>query len=147
MTTPRLSEHFTVAEFASRDGVALPAALHTSARYLCEWWLEPFRARFGPVTVHSGYRTAAHNLRVGGARNSVHLGRTEMPRRPAGSRTMALAADVVAREGAPSVWRRWAREHRRRHAHLGLHGRGGLGVYLVQGFVHLDTGPERDWRG
>ncbi len=147
MPVVRLSEHFTAAEFASRDGSPLPAHLLGPAARVCEWWLEPLREEFGPVAVHSGFRTASHNLRVGGARNSVHLGRTPLPRRPAVSGALALAADVEPRDGSPTRWGRWAQEHRRRSSHLGPQGRGGIGIYSTQDFVHLDTAVARDWRG
>jgi hypothetical protein len=105
------------------------------------------RVEFGQVTVHSGYRTPAYNQKVGGARQSVHLLTTQLPRRDAGSTILAAAADVSCAHGRPLEWARWA-EHRRLGArHLGPRGRGGVGRYIVQGFVHLDTGPLRSWRG
>jgi uncharacterized protein YcbK (DUF882 family) len=99
---------------------------------------------FGRVTVHSGYRTAAHNLAVGGAKQSVHMLTTALPDRPRGSVTVAAAADVSCATGDPQRWSDWAREHRQRHHHLAWQGRGGVGQY--SSFVHLDTASVRDWR-
>jgi hypothetical protein len=146
MSTTRLTPHFLVSEFDCRDGSPLPLRLVPAARFVCEWWLEPMRSRFGPITIHSGYRSATHNAQVGGASASVHLGRTEMPRHAGPPVVYALAADVGARDGSPSTWARWALEHRRRHPHLGPRGRGGIGRYSTQGFVHLDTAAARDWK-
>jgi uncharacterized protein YcbK (DUF882 family) len=146
MLQPRLSEHFTAREFDCHDGTPIPDRLIPAARRVAEWWLEPFRSRFGPTTVHSGFRTATYNASVGGASASVHLGRSTVPH-AAGLEVWALAADVSGRDGHTADWARWAVEHRRRSPHLGALGRGGVGVYLVQRFVHLDTAASRDWRG
>lgn len=148
MTTRlRISEHFTIEEFDCRDGTHVPAAAVGGLWRLAQWWLEPMRDEFGPVVVHSGYRTPTYNASVGGAQRSVHLLRTEMTGLSAGSTVRACAADVSpARRGAVE-WARWAQEHRRRHAHLGKRGRGGIGRYVGQGFVHLDTSTSRDWQG
>jgi hypothetical protein len=35
--------------------------------------LEPLRARFGPVSIHSGYRSAAVNAQIGGSATSQHM--------------------------------------------------------------------------
>ncbi len=141
----RLSEHFVIEEFDSKDGARVRPRDEGGIAHLVEWWLEPMRAYFGPVTVHSGYRSLARNQVVGGAPRSVHLLRTPLPRRPAGSHTPAAAADVTCATGTPAGWQRWAQQHRRRHPSLSLHGRGGIGHYAS--FVHLDTAPLRDWNG
>jgi uncharacterized protein YcbK (DUF882 family) len=146
-TRHRISEHFTIEEFDCKDGTRVPVLHLGSIRALCVWWLEPFRERFGPVIVHSGYRTPSYNASVGGAQRSVHLLKTEMSSFPPGQRVRAAAADVSAARSGPVEWARWAQEHRRKHAHLGKRGRGGVGRYVGQGFVHLDTAPLRDWQG
>lgn len=72
-----LSDHFTLVEFASRDG-ADEVLNHPALVQL----LEEVRAHFGkPVQVNSGYRSPSHNRNIGGARNSRHV--------------MGLAADIV----------------------------------------------------
>lgn len=79
-----------------------------------------------PLVVNSGFRTEATNralAREGAARNSLHLS--------------GRAADVWV----PGVSVRDV-------GTLGLHLRqGGVGFYADKGFVHLDTGRLRSWRG
>jgi hypothetical protein len=147
MPATRLSDHFLLSEFHSKDGAKVPAERVADVRRLCEWWLEPLRERFGAVTVYSGYRSAVHNEHVGGAAFSVHLLRTLLPGAPAGPQLYAAAADVACRTGRPIQWEAWARKHRGTHPHLRAKGRGGIGLYVVDGFVHLDTGPSRGWSG
>lgn len=75
-----LSAHFTLAEFvtsqeAARRGIdnippaaVMPALIHTAQA------LEAVRVRLGcaPIIVSSGYRSAALNQAIGGARGSQH---------------------------------------------------------------------------
>ena len=64
-----LSPHFRVREFACHDG-ADTVKIDTALVEL----LEQIRsAAGGAVTISSGYRTASHNQKVGGARYSQHL--------------------------------------------------------------------------
>jgi uncharacterized protein YcbK (DUF882 family) len=141
----RLTPHFTVEEFDSHDGALVPVADLVALEHLCEWFLEPMRREFGPCRVLSGFRSQRHNAAVGGARRSVHMLRTPLPHRGDRSSTHAAAADVQFRAGQPEEWARLARGQRRSSRHLQLAGRGGIGTYA--GFVHLDTGAARDWRG
>lgn len=110
----RLSPHFQVREFACHDGSdALDIDLA-----LVEL-LELIRAHFGgkPITVVSGYRTRAHNTRVGGASNSQHL--------------YGRAADIKIKGVEPKeIFDALNRFHR-----------GGLGVY--DSWVHVDVRPQR----
>lgn len=80
-----LSAHFTVREFASKDGadtVRIDPALITA--------LEQLRTYLGAViTVYSGYRTKAHNRRIGGSRTSKHV--------------RGLAADIVCRRDGTTL--------------------------------------------
>jgi hypothetical protein len=138
-----LSRHFDVEEFDSRDGAFVSPADYGALAHLCSWYLEPMRDYFGACTVHSGFRTPAHNRKVGGARNSVHLLMTPLPNRTRRSTTKAAAADVTFESGTPSDWARRARIMRGPDQHLGQRGRGGVGQYST--FVHVDTGPARDW--
>lgn len=140
-----VTPHFRIEEFDSHDGAHVPPARDHSIALLAEWWLEPMRAFFGPVTVHSGYRSVAHNREVGGVRNSVHLLRTALPGHDVSTRstTVAAAADVTCATGSPVTWSAWARHWRDRYPHLGPRARGGIGTY--PGFVHLDTAGKRDW--
>lgn len=73
----QVSPHFKLREFQSRDGAD---KVLISEELLAK--LEEARAYGGfTITVNSGYRSAAHNKKVGGATNSNH--------------TKGLAADVV----------------------------------------------------
>jgi hypothetical protein len=80
-------------------------------------------AKFGRrAIVVSGCRSRAHNRRIGGARESYHL--------------RCMAADIyVPGVGKYTLWR-----------YLFTHPtRGGLGNYCRSFFVHVDTGPRREW--
>lgn len=76
----RLSAHFTLSEL-SHTGQAAYAAqnaheaeLHQDVlRAVCDLLLEPIRAHFGPVTIHSGYRCPELNAAIGGAKSSQHM--------------------------------------------------------------------------
>lgn len=143
----RISTHFAVEEFDSHDGKRVPAGKLSALQHLADWWLEPLREEFGPVTVRSGYRSMQQNSDVGGARHSVHLLTTEMSGTRAGTHTFAAAADVVCQRGGVTDWADWAHTHRDHYPHLATRGRGGIGFYPVAGFVHLDTAGLRDWTG
>lgn len=75
-----------------------------------------------PVIVTSGYRSPSYNVKVKGARKSLH---------------MACAAADIQIEGV-SKWEiaRVARA---------MPSRGGVGTYCHTKSVHIDIGPERDW--
>lgn len=74
------------------------------------------------VHVNSGYRSFATNLRTeGSALNSRHL--------------LGRAADIQV----PGV------TLARLAGMASLFGRGGVGMYVNKGFVHVDTGDERIW--
>lgn len=74
------------------------------------------------VTVVSGCRSRAHNRSIGGARESWHL--------------RCMAADFrVDGVSSGSVFQ-YAK---------GLPGRGGVGSYCRDSFIHLDVGDRRDW--
>lgn len=67
-----LSPHFSRREFTSRDGSPHPE-LEVLLRLVAH--LEVLRCICGsrPLRILSGYRSPAHNLAVGGARNSRHV--------------------------------------------------------------------------
>lgn len=65
----KISPHFTLKEFQSRDG-----ADKVLVRMELFEKLEELRAYGGfTVTINSGYRTSSHNKKVGGARTSQHV--------------------------------------------------------------------------
>ncbi|MGP9500276.1 D-Ala-D-Ala carboxypeptidase family metallohydrolase [Halomonas sp. AOP43-D1-4] len=117
---PQVSQHFQRREFACRCGCGFDTV---DSQTLAA--LEAIRTHFGqPVTVTSGCRCAAHNARVGGARNSQH--------------TLGRAADIKVSNVAPAQVAAWA-EVNLPHASVGRYST----------FTHIDTrstGPAR-WRG
>ena len=137
MTRLQLSEHFTIEEFDCNDGTRVPKEYEPALRRLCNWYLEPMRKKFGPCTVHSGFRHTEYNRRIGGARLSFH---DYLLRKPKDG----VAADVSFKNGNPSQWHSRAKRLRfwRRK------GKGGLGYYPQGGFIHIDTRDyAADWNG
>lgn len=123
----RLAPDFKVRELRCRDGtdtVMVDEVLTVV--------LQCIREHFGkPVTITSGYRTAAHNAAVGGAKSSQHL-----LGRAADIRVQGVSVEDVAAY-AESLMPDW----------------GGVGRYLVKagrttGWVHVDTRADKArWRG
>lgn len=119
----RITPHFRWREF--RDPHArrpVPLSCRAGVRKLCQNVLEPLRAKFGPATIHSGYRTRETNAEVGGAPASYHI-YTDRPAYP--------AVDISFSRGTV---REWAAAAER----LGV---GGMGVYGSH--LHLDGRPTR----
>ena len=107
----RLAAHFTVSEFASKDG-----ADEVKIDLLLVQHLETIRQHFGkPVTVNSGYRTPAHNAAVGGVKGSYHV--------------KGMAADIVVQGVKSKDVAQYAES-------LKI---GGIGWYEKSNFVHIDT--------
>ena len=118
----RLAPSFTVREFRCRDGSDV-VMIDESLVVL----LQCIREHFGkPITITSGYRTAAHNKSVGGAKSSQPL--------------LGRAADIqVAGVSVEDV---------AAYAESLLPGWGGVGRYPVKagrakGWVHVDTRPNK----
>ena len=123
----RLTPDFKVRELRCKDGtdtVMVDEALTVV--------LQCIREHFGkPVTITSGYRTAAHNAAVGGAKSSQHL-----YGRAADIRVQGVSVEAVAA-----------------YAESLMPDRGGVGRYPVKagratGWVHVDTRADKaGWRG
>lgn len=136
MTRQRLSKHFTIEEFDCKDGTPCPPSAVPALKELCEYVLEPMRAKYGRCTVLSGYRHAAYNRDIGGAQFSQHI----YDQSPG-----SVAADVRFATGSVAQWARGARWRFRTVTRWRRQGRGGVGDYRRSGFVHVDSGPRRDW--
>ena len=69
----RPSKNFTWAEFASKDGAEMPAAVKQNIKKLAQN-LEVIRSYFNlPIKINSGWRSEAHNRKIGGVKNSTHV--------------------------------------------------------------------------
>ena len=107
----KLSEHFSVKEFACSDG---SDEIRIDPKLVD--YLEKIRAHFGkPVRITSGYRSPAYNAKVGGVKNSYHL--------------KGMAADIVI-DGVKS------KEVAQYAETIGC---GGIGWYEARNFTHIDT--------
>lgn len=111
-----LAKDFSLHEMQCSDGshavLAHPALIHG---------LQELRNHANaPVTIESGYRTAAHNEAIGGATRSRHL--------------YGMAADVTVGGMTPAEVQAWAEQMQF----------GGIGYYPT--FTHLDVqGKGRRW--
>ncbi len=120
MSTP-ITQHFSVAEFACHDGQAYPPEWIAARLLPLCVVLEVLRAAVGgrSVTILSGYRSPAHNAKVGGAFASQHMA--------------GRAADITVEGVTPA-------DVHRTLLHLFNAGKieiGGLGEY--PGWVHVDV--------
>ena len=116
----KVSAHFKVREFACQDG--------SDAVFISEELvelLEKIRVHFGkPTTINSGFRTAAHNKKVGGAAQSQHC--------------FGMAADIVVRDIYPIKVAEYADKL--------LGNKGGVGRYDT--FTHVDVRATKSrWNG
>ena len=69
----RLTKNFELEEFACKDGTPVPKKFYDNCKELAEN-LQVLRDSLGiPLVVLSGYRTAKHNKKIGGASASFHL--------------------------------------------------------------------------
>lgn len=85
--------------------------------------LQTLRDAWGePIVISSGHRCAKHNAEVRGASGSRHL---------------RVAFDCIVPAGRQAEFVEKARRA----------GFRGVGRYPQRGFVHIDLGPAREWRG
>jgi hypothetical protein len=122
----RLSPHFRLEEFHCHDGTLVPRGATPALLRLCAEVLEPLREQFGVCTIVSGYRHAAYNRLVGGAKYSQHIYDLH---------PHSVAADLTFAAGQAGEWADAAEP---------LCERGGLGRY--PGFIHVDNrGTRARW--
>lgn len=124
-----IAPHFTLHEFHCRDGTRCPESAVHDLRVIATVLLEPLRKRFGPVTVHSGFRTVPYNAQVGGARSSFHVYTLRRGKYP--------AVDLSCRDGSVKEWHDFVDKRQRALNQP----RGGLGYYPRGGFIHCDLRP------
>ena len=140
---PQLSPHFHSREFACKDGTPVPTSSIPALREICVHLLEPLRSKYGRCTINSGYRHRTYNRNIGGAQFSQHI-YDDDPK--------SVAVDVKFAKGSPRQWGRsakWRFGAKRiwRYGRKGYGRRGGVGVYPSHNFIHVDSGPRRDWMG
>lgn len=127
----KLTKNFRLEEMTCRDGTPVPADLIDNARAICER-AQVLRDELGQVVkVTSGYRTPTYNAKVGGAKGSLHKT----------ARALDLTSAGYTAEQLAEVYQRLIDE--------GKVPDGGLGVYPRPwgGWIHIDTGRPRRWRG
>lgn len=113
-----MSKYFQPSEFRSRDGSDSPYP-ETVVPQLYDL-LDEIREAFGkPVLVNCGYRSPAHNKKVGGAKNSYHV--------------LGMAADIRPKNLTDLP--------RLQELADKLNPVGGVGFYDT--FVHVDVRPVR----
>lgn len=121
------SRYLSYADFNCREGGPVPEYMYPHLDDLCERVIDKMRARFGAVYVTSGHRWSWYDAKIGGVGGyHVYEKYRSQP-----------AADLIFATGTPAEWAAYARS-------LAV---GGVGQYNASGFVHVDTGPRRDWWG
>jgi uncharacterized protein YcbK (DUF882 family) len=135
----RLTTNFSLHEFKCKDraNTPVPEKYYNNVRLLAEQ-LQILRDDINtnrpknapkdvqiPIHVNSGYRTAAYNRSIGGAKESQHL--------------KAKAADITCKWVSPTQMR----SRIEKLIKAGKIPDGGLENY--PGFVHYDVGPVRRW--
>lgn len=69
----KLTDNFQLTEFQSKDGSAFLAEVVKNLSVLAEQ-LQALRNHLGKsITILSGYRSASHNVKIGGAKDSFHV--------------------------------------------------------------------------
>lgn len=130
-----MTPHFKLSEFATRDEANGPSYVPTDPQILASLKklaenLEVLRTELGnvPIIIQSGWRSKAHNTRVGGAADSQHL--------------YGRAADITVPGVTPGV----VTDTIQRLIKQGKMTQGGLHAYPHYGFTHYDVrGHEARW--
>lgn len=83
----KLTANFSLSEFNCKSGALMPANVLNNIKILAEQ-LQVLRNEINaPISINSGYRSPAHNAKVGGAKASQHL--------------LGNAADIVVKGYTP----------------------------------------------
>lgn len=115
----KLTENFYLAEFACHDGTPVPKKYLENVTLLA-MQLQVLRDYIKePVRLNSGFRTPAHNARIGGAPGSQHL--------------YAKAADIATEGYTPKQLAKVV-EKLIKEKKLWF---GGIGIY--NSWIHVDT--------
>lgn len=123
----KLTKNFKLSEFRSRDGAVTPHSVRPSLKKLAQN-LEVIRSALGdkPITINSGYRSKAHNYKVGSNDSSQHR--------------LGKAADIKVEGVRPST----VADTIERLIAEGKISQGGLGRYAK--FTHYDIrGTRARW--
>ena len=117
----KITENFYNTEFDCKDGAPYPEDWYVTRLLPLCIALETIRKSCGghPITITSGFRTAGHNKKVGGKKNSYHL--------------KGKAADIKIKGMKPSDVAKIIKGLIKR----GSIPQGGIGEYKT--FVHYDT--------
>jgi uncharacterized protein YcbK (DUF882 family) len=121
-------KYFNLSEFHSNDGVKVPKQFYGNLQKLINN-LDVLREYLGsPLFINSGYRSPAHNRRIGGATNSMHL--------------YAKASDLRSVTKSPKE----IKQAIETLISQGKMSKGGVGIYNT--FVHYDVrGTNTRWSG
>jgi len=121
-----LTDNFRLQEFASNDGASFPKEVLSNLFELAVN-LQVLRDELNaPIKINSGYRSAAHNKKIGGVSNSQHVKGT--------------AADIVVKGFTPDEVAKAIEQLIAK----GKMNQGGLGIY--DSFVHYDIrGNKARW--
>ena len=119
----KLTDNFSTEEFDSKDGKKMPVKVFNNIKVLANQ-LQVIRDYLDrPIKINSGYRSPAHNKRIGGVRNSQHV--------------KGKASDIVVKGLEPLQVYNILEDL----INLGKIKEGGLGLY--KGFVHYDIRGNR----
>lgn len=127
----QLTTHFHVDELMCKDGTPVPPELLDNARAICQRAQVLRELLCRPLKVTSGYRPPHYNERIGGAKRSQHLTASALD-----LSCSRWSADELATQYEGLV-------------RTGMVPDGGLGVYPRKwgGWIHIDLGRPRRWRG
>jgi uncharacterized protein YcbK (DUF882 family) len=149
--TDRLTDHWKVDELCRRadwPSLSRDETAQNHLRRLAVTALEPLRILCGcPLVAISGFRSPAHNAKVGGAQASQHMLGRAADIAPADVEWWKLRAHFLHKPGFEEFTAKMARDQERiRQLDLlvehtlarELVAVGGVGLYEKSGWVHLD---------